>query len=406
MGGVIDVAVVLSAIRDYEVFERVRDQLSGKWFADGKARSVYLAIKQAHADHPGRKIPWEDLKVMLRGKRGFDAIPSFAKRSENISKTAKLRCLASFVEAQMVEDLAQDLARAQQDGEKIDHAAYIRRLESAQRAGSLSVDRRNLFDEEPTNWIQSIEHIPVVSLPSFELTQALRGGIAGGRPTTVLTRTDGGKTSFAVACGAHAVKEGKRVLHCTFEDSADEIFRRYSCSFTNHTWDWVHTHPKKTRKILVDIHSKGGDLEVADFSGVEASVSDVNLAASKARRAWGRIDLIIIDAGDDVETSKKNDLQHEIAGEVWRGLTRLSRKHKDVPILITTQTNRLGAGAREIDLTHIGESWHKAKISAQVLVFDVAQDSKRGHIAVVKTKRKGIYPRVPIYFDRERCVVR
>lgn len=402
-----DISVILSGLRDFDLYDRVKENIQTKWFPTSETRSIWQTIKSAHENHPGRVIPWKDLKVLLRGQKGYETIDRLRKRSDGVSLAAVRASIARWQELQMVEDLACDLARAQENGHRIDHNEYIQRLEAAQRAGRLSIERRSIFEEEPKNWIQKIDHIPVVSLPSYELTQALRGGIAGGRPTTILTRTDGGKTSFAVACGTHAVRMGKKVLHVTGEDTADEIFRRYSCCMTRQTWEWVHTHPRTTRKIMAKIQQNGGALEVADFSAIEGTISDIVLAATKARRVFGgELDLIIVDAGDDICGSKKTELTSEEMGDVWRGLTRVSRKFGDCPVLVTTQTNRVGAQAREIDLYHVGESWHKAKVSAQVLVFDVAKDSNRGYISIVKTKRKGFYPRIPIYFDRERCIVR
>lgn len=403
---VVDVAVVLSGLRDYEIYERTRGQIRSQWFPTQDLRAVWEAIKGHHEAHPGKKLTWKDLKVLMRGKKGFGKLDELHKRSEGISKGVYLKSLSSFLEQQMTEDLAQDIARCHESGQKINHDDYIRRLEAAKRAGTLSVDRRKLFEEEPKNWIQKIENVPVIPLPSFELTAALRGGIAGGRPTTVLTRTDGGKTSFAVACGAFAVRKGFKVLHCTLEDSADEVFRRYSCAFTGQTWDWVHLHPKTTQKKLTEVKKNGGDLEVADFSSLETGIADIEMAAARAKRGWGGLDFIIVDAGDDISTKDGTELKTEIIGKVWASLTRLSRKYNDVPVMVTTQTNRLGAGANQILLTHVSEGWKKATVSSVVLVFDVPKDSKRGRVCIVKTKRKGYYPEIPVWFDRERCIVR
>lgn len=401
-----DINVVISGLRDHDLYERVRGQIQSRWFQTSDLRNIFEIIKRCHTDNPGSVIQWKDLRILLRGQKGYDRVKTIQRQTDGVSKTTHLKTLAKFLEQQMVEDLAGELAKAHENGHRINHDDYIKRLESAKRAGTLSIDRRNLFSEEPKDWITKIESVPVIPLPSFELTQALRGGIAGGRPTTILTRTDGGKTSFAVACGAFAVKKGYKVLHCTLEDSADEIFRRYSCSMLGQTWEWVKTHPKTTQKLMGELRRGGGDLEVADFASIECSLPDIELAASKAQRQWQGIDLIIVDAGDDVRSQTKTELETQKIREVWQGLTRLSRKHGDVPVMVTTQTNRLGAGARQIELTHVAEGWGKATVSAVVIVFDVPKDSKRGYATIVKSKRKGIYPSIPIVFDRERCTVK
>lgn len=402
----IDVSVVISGLRDFDLWERTKGHIKSQWFPSSDVRAVWDVVNKWHQDHPGKIIPWKDLRVLLRGKKGFEKVSQLEKRSDGVTKATMMKTLSRFIERQMIEDLTQELAKAHENGSKLDHDTYIQRLEAAKRAGSLSVERRNIFNEDPRRCIEKIEQVPVVPLPSVELNAALRGGIAGGRPTTILTRTDGGKTSFAVACGAHAVARGYRVLHCTLEDSADEIFRRYYSSWTKHTWDWISKHPKTTKKILNKIREAGGELEVCDYSGLAAGMSDIELAASKTKREWGDIDLIIVDAGDDIQSGTKTELKTEVIGEVWRGLTRLSRKFGDVPVMVTTQTNRLGAGANSIELTHVAEGWKKATVSAVVLVFDVPKDSKRGYIKIVKTKRRGFYPEIPIHFDRERCVIR
>jgi replicative DNA helicase len=395
----VDVPIVLSALRRFDLYERVK--LDSSWFAEGY-RSIYQAIKRAHDDQPNRTIPWKDLRIMLKGTKGYGAIAEVMRRSKHVSKVMEHKQLSQFVTEQMLHDIVEDLAKARETGEQIEYGKYIQRLEDAHKAGRLTVDSASFFDRDISDWIEKVEKIPIVETPIQSLNQALKGGMPSGHITTLMAKTDGGKTSLSVAFGAHALRKGLTVLHCTMETPELELGQRYWSSLLNHSWDWIQSHPKTTRKLMFNVKKSGGHLQVADFTDREPTTIDVKMAIEQLIRRRGKIDLLIVDCGDDVRSARRYEKETEEQKEVWKTFRRFGVKFS-CPVFITTQSNRKGAEAEVVELWHIGECFAKAKLSSELVIMDIPKDKRHGQLILAKTKRRGVYPKIPVIFSRDRC---
>ena len=396
-----DVSLVLSSLRDYRFYERATIEPS--WFGPTLSR-VFLAIKECHEERPERLIPWKDISIKLRGKKAYSRISKLKTKGRGYSKTAQRRNLVKFLEYQMFSDMTEEMSKGIENGEKINHQDYIRKLEKIQQVASLSVKISDFFSSTIDDWQKEIEDIPVVGFPSEKLSKAFAGGMAGGHIITILAKTDGGKTTFAINTGRKAVQQGKVVLHCSFETPELELNQRYACSFTRHSWEWVVDHKKKLQAQLDKIPEHGGFLRIEDFSAVKASTIDIRVRAEKLKKDRDVLDLIIVDCGDDVESTRKYQSLREECKYVWNDLRRIGRR-LNVPILVTTQANRAGAASDEVELIHIGESWGKATGSDGVISLITLPGESKALAVVLKTKRRGRYDRVPILFEREKCYI-
>lgn len=207
-----DVMTVLSALTDFELYDRVRASLKSSWFVE-PSRSIFEAIRNLHHTHPGRKLPWADVQVKLRGKPGFDRIKTIYTKTHKQSAFIRQQQLASFLCENLLRDIVEDLAQDQTSGKAFQYEEYIRRLEDAQRAGSLQTSEIDYFETSLADRIKEVAAIPIVPFPSTELTNCLDGGMAAGQLITILSRTDGGKTMFSINCGRVAAEMGLNVLH-------------------------------------------------------------------------------------------------------------------------------------------------------------------------------------------------
>ena len=397
-----DINLVLSSLRDFSLYERAAASIKPEWFVTD-LRNVFLSIKACHEDAPGRVIPWGDIKLRMKGKKGYSRIPDLRAKSKGFSTQASWRNLRKYLQEQLMRDLVEEAAAENETGE-LKHQDYIKRLEQIQNITDAASETSDFFQEEVTEWIQEEGEVPIVPLCSKELTKALDGGMAAGQIITVLARTDGGKTTLAINVGRNCVQKGMAVLHCSFETSRRDLNKRYACSFTRHTWNWIEAHPKRTQQTIDTMRNHGGYLRIEDYSSVEASTVDIRVAAQNLRKRLGHLDLIIVDSGDDVASTRRYEAEREEAKHVWSELRRLARK-LNIPIMVTTQSNRLGAMSGEVELVHIGTSWGKATQSDCVIVLQIYEGTDRAFAIIRKTKRKGKYSKVPIVFDRMKCFV-
>lgn len=397
-------SVIFSALRSFDLFQRVEASMREQWLTE-EQRSIWHAVQRCHEQRKERTVPWVDLRVELKGKKGYDRINDYERRAKGVSKLAMQKCLAKFLEVHFLEDLLERIAKEHEAGKTVDYEEVIKEIEEIQRLGCTALSTTAFLDEDPRKWIPKIEQLPTVPFPIQELNRALNGGMKVGRTVTILARTDGGKTSFAINVGRHAIEQGYTVLHATFEEPPADLKVRYACSIMNHTWEWVASHPKTTSKKFCEIRQKGGWLEIADYADAEGSLSNLQAEIDRLIRKRGHIDLLIIDSGDDVRSNKHYEEPTLEMKAVWTGIRRFAKRY-NIPALVTTQANREGAKAERTQLIHISAAWGKATQSPEVYVLDIPKGSKRGIVEIVKTKAKGTYPTIPIYFNRERNVMR
>lgn len=399
-----DSRLVLHSLRDFDLYERAQSAIQATWFTK-KHGQVYKAIQKCHQEEPQRLIPWKDIKLKLRGTEAFGIIDNLKNKTKGFSKAAGWKNLIRWCEYQMLEDVAEELATSQQKGEDINHGDLIRRLEAIQQVGKKHVSEQDFLHDDVDGWFQEVQDIPIVPFPSQRLTEALGGGMAGGQIITLLAKTDGGKTTFAINTGRHALEIGLHVLHCSFETTRLELNQRYACSLTAHKWWWLEKHKKVLKKAMSKIQKNKGYLRIEDYSRTKASTVDVRVSAERFRRETGYCDLIIVDSGDLVQSTRKYESARDEAKVVWDELRRLGR-NMNCPVFVTTQSNRAGAGAVEVELVHIGESWAKATDSDCVIALQTTPNIDRAIAVIVKTKRRGKHDRVELRFDRERCLIR
>lgn len=396
-----DINIVVSSLRNYDLFERVRNDIKSEWLTE-KTRNIYNAICLCHEQKEGRTICWKDIRVSLRGRTGYEHIANVVRKSKGASEVLQHKQLGRFIYENLLRDLVNELAEAEESGGEINYDLYISKLEAAHKAASLKTSTTDFLDKELTDWIVPEEKVSHLPLPIKELNIHMGGGLPYNHISTLLARTDGGKTSFCVCVGAEALKVGRNIVHCTQETPEKDLGPRYYSSIMNHTWPWIQKNPESFRKAMKEIRKKGGSLTIADFTSVEATTADVRTAIEGAYRRYGSVDLVIIDAGDDIRSTRRSDKKSEEVANTWTELRRLCRKF-ECAMIISTQANRLGAAAEEVDLIHISEGWGKATKSSEVIVIDVPKNREKGLLILSKTKQKGVYPRVPIRFNRERC---
>jgi replicative DNA helicase len=397
-------SIVLSALRDYDLYERVQTTIKLEWFNE-KNRHIAEAILACHEDQTGRRLTWKEIGLKLKQKKTLHDLASVVKQSKKVDLVILHKQLSEFMELNLIEDIVIEMAEEKQAGKTLKHEVLIEKIEAAQKISHLRREHVDYFENDIADRIKESDRDSIISFPSSELSAAFDGGMVAGQLTTVLARTDGGKTMFVINCGRHCVQQGLNVLHCTHETTKIEVLRRYDCSFSNHSWNWVKTHSNKMRQILAKVKKQRGSLTIEDFSTTEASVIEIRISAERMVRDCGRLDLIIVDYGDLVRSSRHYDSKRDEHRLVWQELRRLAKRFS-CPVITGTQSNRLGAGAKIPELTHMGESWAKATDSDAVIILHAPVGENRALAIVAKTKRIGNYSQIPIIFLRKKCYIR
>lgn len=171
--------------------------------------------------------------------------------------------------------------------------------------------------------------------------------------------------------GANALKQGKNVLHYTFELSETAVGIRYDSNLCDMDSNEVMDHKDE----IVDKYKNMslGRLYIKEYPTNTASVFTVRSHIERLDLKGFKPDIVIIDYADIMRSSRQFDsLRHELklVYEELRGLAM----EIGIPIWTASQSNKEGANSEIIDMTNMSEAYGKAMICDFIISI-----SRRSH---------------------------
>lgn len=159
--------------------------------------------------------------------------------------------------------------------------------------------------------------------------------------------------------GANALREGKNVLHYTFELSETAVGIRYDSNLCDMDSNEVMDRKEEVKKFYDE--NRLGRLFIKEYPTNTASIYTVRSHIERLDLKGFKPDIIIIDYADIMRSTRQFDsLRHELklVYEELRGLAM----ELGVPIWTASQSNKEGANAEVIDMTNMSEAYGKAMI--------------------------------------------
>ena len=159
--------------------------------------------------------------------------------------------------------------------------------------------------------------------------------------------------------GANALREGKNVLHYTFELSETAIGIRYDSNLCDMDSNEVMDRKDEVKKFYEE--NRLGRLYIKEYPTNTASIYTIRSHIERLDLKGFKPDLIVIDYADIMRSTRQFDsLRHELklVYEELRGLAM----ELQVPIWTASQSNKEGANAEVIDMTNMSEAYGKAMI--------------------------------------------
>lgn len=171
--------------------------------------------------------------------------------------------------------------------------------------------------------------------------------------------------------GANALKQGKNVLHYTFELSETAVGIRYDSNLCDMDSNEVMDHKDE----IIDKYKNMslGRLYIKEYPTNTASVFTVRSHIERLDLKGFKPDIVIIDYADIMRSSRQFDsLRHELklVYEELRGLAM----EIGIPIWTASQSNKEGANSEIIDMTNMSEAYGKAMICDFIISI-----SRRSH---------------------------
>jgi hypothetical protein len=181
---------------------------------------------------------------------------------------------------------------------------------------------------------------------------------------------------FLTALGANALREGKDIVHYTFELSEAAVGRRYDSNLCDIDSNEIIDNKEKIIKTYNDMSSMGR-LIIKEFPTNSASIFTLRSHIERLELKGFRPNMIIIDYADIMRSTRQYDsLRHELKliYEELRGFAN----EKRLPIWTASQSNKDGSSADVVDLSNMSEAYGKAMVADVVVSISRKAHEKAG----------------------------
>jgi hypothetical protein len=261
--------------------------------------------------------------------------------------------------------------------EKYDHIKTI--IDKAMHAGV----ERNLGH----NWHNDIDlrvakmSRNVVATPWQAINDITDGGLGAGELGCVIAPSGIGKSWILAAIGAAALRQGKRVVHYTFELQENYLGLRYDTIFTGIEPNKVRDNVEVVRNAMKDVE---GELIIKYFPTRSANVTMLMAHINRLISLGQRPDIILVDYADLMRSVSPAASRHEELGFIHEEIRGMLGELK-VPGWTASQSQRSSLQDEIVEADKIAGSYAKIMaddfvMSASRKLADKVADTARVHV--------------------------
>lgn len=275
------------------------------------------------------------------------------------------------------------------------YESIVETIKKAVQVGTAPSVGHDFFNEMDARFTHLKRDTIPTRLPELDKKEILNGGSGKGELLCVVGASGSGKSHWLTMIGANALREGKNVLHYTFELSETAIGIRYDSNLCDIDSNEVMERKDEVKKYYEE--NRLGRLFIKEYPTNTASIYTLRSHMERLSLKGFKPDIVIIDYADIMRSSRQFDsLRHELklVYEELRGLAM----EMQVPIWTASQSNKEGANSEVIDMTNMSEAYGKAMICDVILSVSRRPHEKAsgwGRVYVAKNRagRDGIvYP--------------
>lgn len=306
---------------------------------------------------------------------------------------------------QFVKDKSLDFCRKQALKKALENAvdqiaaekyeAIVESIKKAVLVGTAPQLGHDFFHDYESRFTRLQRNCVPTGLDELDRKEIFNGGLGAGEIGVVVAATGVGKSHFLTMLGANALKQGKNVLHYTFELSETAVGVRYDSNLCEIESNQVIDRKDEILKKYEDM--KLGRLIIKEFPTNSASIYTIRSHIERLDVKGFRPDVIIIDYADIMRSTRQFDsLRHELklVYEELRGFA----SEKGIPIWTASQSNKEGSNSDIVDLSNMSEAYGKAMVADVVLSISRKSHEKSsgwGRLFIAKNRagRDGlVYP--------------
>ena len=260
----------------------------------------------------------------------------------------------------------------------------------------------DFFEDLEARFSQTARIVCATGIPRLDAHDILRGGLGKGELGVITANTGVGKSHWLVNMGANAMKNGKNVIHYTFELSEESVGIRYDSNLCNIPSNQV----VKNKKDVIDHYQNEeyGKLIIKEYPTGTASIVTIRNHIEKLLLRNFKPNLIVVDYADIMRSTRAYDsLRHELK-LVYEELRNLAME-LNIPIWTASQANRESANSNIVGLENMAEAYGKAMVADVVISISRKPAEKAtmaGRIFIAKNRagRDGLL--FPVSIDTSR----
>ena len=232
----------------------------------------------------------------------------------------------------------------------------------------------------------------------------LDGGLGPGELGVIAAPSGIGKSWALTHLGKAALKQGKQVIHYSYELNENYQGIRYDTSFTGIEPSALKHNLESVKSVIEKVT---GRLLIKYFPTRTASYHTLLSHIDYLSIHDFRPDLIIIDYADLMKTPTRSNARHEELGYIYEELRSMAGELQ-VPIWTASQTQRSSINDEVIEADKIGESYNKVKTADVLLSLSRKTEDKINNTArmhIVKNRFGADGVTLPVKMDTSKGLV-
>ena len=256
-------------------------------------------------------------------------------------------------------------------------------IDNAMKAGV----ERDIGHEYITGFEERMNQQSRKTLPTQwdSVNDLMDGGLAGGELGVIVAPAGIGKSWTLQALGAHAVAQGKTVIHYTLELNAQYVGLRYDTIVSGQPTGNLQYYKEE---VLKKINKLKGELIIKYYPTRTASVNTLAAHLQQCEMQGLKPDMVIVDYADIMKsTSNFSEKRHQI-GHVYEELRGMAGEF-DIPLWTASQANRSSLEEDVIGADKVSEDYSKVMTADFVMSMSRKVEDKianTGRFHVIKNR--------------------
>ena len=217
------------------------------------------------------------------------------------------------------------------------------------------------------------------------VNELMDGGLAGGELGVIVAPAGIGKSWTLQALGAHAVKQGKTVIHYTLELNAQYVGLRYDTIVSGQPTGNLQYYKEEVMKAIGKLK---GELIIKYYPTRTASVNTLTAHLQQCEMRGIKPDMVIVDYADIMKSTQHfNEKRHQL-GHIYEELRGMAGEF-EVPVWTASQANRSALEEDVIGAEKVSEDYSKVMTADFVMSMSRKVEDKianTGRFHVIKNR--------------------